>query len=221
MTQQQHEPAQDALWGRLAQAWQGTATEEEQRRIEEAAAAASRQRVASFSRTIFWRNFRELAAAALVAVLGFGMAFQPGSWLGKAGGVSMALGALAVGAWIFRRGRDLPAPEVGAPTSVYLAHEAAQLEHQAQLLEQVRTRYLAPLLPGALLILAGGIEGAHRRGAFSGEQAAATWQALILRVAVFVLVFVGVDWLNRRAARVLRKKRQTLGEDAAIHPETP
>ncbi|MCU0654396.1 MAG: hypothetical protein MUF64_03630 [Polyangiaceae bacterium] len=221
MNQEPKEPGEDLLWGQLSQAWRQGGTEQEQRQIEEAAAVAARERTASFSRSILRRNLREWLASAVVLVSGLATASSAGTWSGRAGGVFLALGALYVGVWIFHNGKDLPAPGPGARTSEHLAHEVAQLERQARLLEQIRWHYLAPLLPGVLLMLASGLEGAARRGALSGAMGATLWASLLLPFTLVTLVFAGVDALNQRAARTLRLRQQQARELAGIPQDPP
>lgn len=95
-------------------------------------------------------------------------------------------GTLVVLWQLWRRGRSEPIPS-GAPV---IAHHRAQLERQRAALASVFWWYLLPLLPGLALFL---YAAAPTREPWIGA-ASATFCAV---------VFVGVWWLNHRAARAL------------------
>lgn len=150
----------------------------------------------SFDRSIRWRNYREYAACGLVGSL-FGY------WATRAPGVAestamilLAMGALIAAIQIMRLGT--PTRPRAEDTADAVLHDwRAELERQARLLEGVRLNYLAPFVPGfVLLALAPLIDGTTP---FTGGLVLA---ALMTSIFGFVLWFV--DRLNRRAAAQLR-----------------
>lgn len=159
------------------------------------------ERSRAHARRVWWRNAREWAAVALVVPTFLAWGLSTERWLVQAGCVWTALAAVWIGVVLWRRGTNLAAPAVDAPTVTFLRHERAQLERQAVLLERVPTWYVAPLAAGLVPILGDRAwvlveAGAPRAGVV----------ALGATVLLIALVFGGVLWLNRRAARELREQ---------------
>jgi hypothetical protein len=165
--------------------------------------AEVRRRADAFARTIRRRNLREIAAGAVVIAGGAGIAATAPARLGQLGGVAMVLGAIAVSLFIALRARNRPAPPPAAPTREVLAHERAELERQARLLERVWIWYLAPLLPSVVLIYADALIRALGR---SGPERTV---GIALSAGLFgasLAFFVLIGRLNARAAQRLRAR---------------
>ena len=192
-------------WSQLAEGWRADAAGAE--RLSSVDPAEIRKRAEKFSRTIRWRNVRELIAGASVVVYGVVLIATASNALRTWAGVATLAGALLVCVVLVRRGGNLEPPAPTASTSAVLAFERAQLTRQAELLERVWLWYLAPLAPGIGLSLAASyVETAH-----AGRPTWFTWIAAGAAAALFV--FVG--WLNARAARQLRAKAERADSGAA------
>lgn len=166
--------------------------------------ADTRRRAHVFARKILLRNTREAIAALVVIVAGLHIAWDASHTLGRSSGVALAIGALFVLVVLLVRGGNQPAPPSDAPTSVALAHEHAELERQARLLERVWLWYLAPLAPGMCLVSADELRSAIERDDAFAIALSLGWSGLAIAAFVFVA------WLNRRAARKLRERMAKL-----------
>lgn len=174
----------------LKQAWQ-TAPAPSLPPIDELRRASRR-----FDRRIRFRNLTEYVAAAFVFLLfGAFAIFMPLPLpLMRIGAGLVALGALVL-AWQLHR-RASPLPEPGAMP--VLAYHRAQLVRQRDALASVRLWYLAPLVPGTLLMmLAPAIEVGPRLLLRLGWDEAL---ALMFPIVIFILI----DCMNRRAAGKLQ-----------------
>jgi hypothetical protein len=158
------------------------------------------RRAAELDRTLNRRNGLELLAAGVVIAAFGGQALFAADLLHAAGPALTVVGALVVAGGLLRRGRA-PAADPAAPTLRHLDAHRRELEHQAALLRAVPLWYLGPLLPGMALTL--GVRLVDTDGA------PAVWATIGL-CAVF---FVGVGWLNLRAARALEAEAEALGGD--------
>src|SRR5690606_28377810 len=128
--------------------WQGQAVQVRQFSPEELGRLHG-----AFNRKIKWRNAREYAAGALVVVFFGAMALRSPSWEGQAGGALTVLGCAYVLWHLHRHGSARPeAPAAAA--SACRDYYRADLQRQRQLLASAGRWYLAPFLPGYLLILA-------------------------------------------------------------------
>lgn len=155
--------------------------------VEEVAA-----RAAKFQRTIKWRNAREYAAAALVLVwMAFSMK-DPMPGLVRAGSLLLGAGVVFVVVVLHRRGRASSEDRSAAPTSEALRSHVAELRRQRDLLRDVPRWYLAPFVPGLLLIAI---------GRFLEEPE--KWSVQVRFLLSTAAIFAFVAWLNRRAARKL------------------
>jgi len=148
-----------------------------------------------------WRNIREAAAAVLV-VGGFGFYLW---WfpdpLMRAGSVLVILGTLFVMWKLFTRGKSETLPGERSATT-WTDYYRGELVRQRDLLKSVWKWYLAPLVPGMAIFLAG---MAHSRPyAASGKIAGVA--------ALCALVFLGIGLLNNWGARQLQKRIDALGE---------
>jgi hypothetical protein len=171
-------------------------------------------RLQRLRRRIFWRDAREIAAAAVVFAffawswrLWSGRLQVPGDLLVARIGAGVILASLllivAVLLWA-RRPRASP----GASMGEHLRVEVTHIERQVSILQHVAWWYVGPCTIGVNLVVAG-LTSAH--------------SAFAIRYAVITLVIgVFLVWLNRRAAHKLRPLRDSLqrGLDAIREPET-
>lgn len=154
------------------------------------------RRASRFERRIRRRNAIEYAAIALVvAVFGAFAILAPAALPAmRIGAVLMVIGALYVAWQLHRRASARPLPP-GLPLVEHLRRE---LVRQRDAVTSVAGWYLAPFVPGMLLILLGPlIDGGPRALAALG------WEqvpALAFPPAFFLFIW----WLNRRAARQLQ-----------------
>lgn len=173
----------------LRHAWQASAADAALPTLDRVRAGADR-----FHRLVRRRNRIEYGACVLV-VLFFGLAvFKIPDPLAAAGAALVVLGTLLV-AWqlhIRASAEAPPAADAGVPI---LAHQRAQLVRQRDALAQVALWYLLPLVPGLMLMM---LAPVLRRGlgALSAE--------LVIALGLNLLVFGGIWWLNRLAARRLQ-----------------
>ncbi len=200
-------------WGQLASVWKSSTTEP--LHLDPDMARSSRERSARLARRVVWRNARELLGSAFLIGAGLFEAATARTTVLRVAFGLMAAGALWVAVWMVRQGRNLTPPGPATTTSAHLAHEAAQLGRQIELLSNVRTHYLLPFAPSTVLIL---VSSLVTRWPPPGSTPGQWWSHLggLLLVVVFVTaVFVGVDVLNRRAAGRLREQRDRLLADPA------
>lgn len=161
---------------------------------------AVRRRSRQFSRLIFWRDVREVAASGLVAVV-FGriaLAAQAEgarawpAWIAALLPLAVA-GFLLIDRWLTRRRTD-PA---GESVALELARAAAAVRHQIWLLRHVQWWYLLPLaLSGAALELQ------LLLYAPLPLPPVVKWIGALLLFAVIGAVHGAVWWLNQRAIRI-------------------
>ncbi|MDZ3830834.1 MAG: hypothetical protein U0S50_03320 [Sphingopyxis sp.] len=146
-----------------------------------------------FGDAIIRRNRREYVAAGLCVIFfGATLWILPG-WLLKAGSLLIILASLFV-AWQLSRRTSRPDP-VAAATDVR-TYFRDRLETEAQMLEAIGRWYLAPLLPGLGLFLAG-------QAIVMGSQGR-IW--FIMTAGTLVLLFTIIWLVNRRAAAQLRQQ---------------
>ena len=158
-------------------------------------------RAAKFQRTVRWRNAREYAAGALAVVwVVYSMkdAMPP---LVRAGSVALVIGVAFVLYQLHQRGRAAAVERTDAPTLEVLRRYVAQLRRQRDLLRDVPRWYLAPFLPGFLLITIGRFLEEPER-----------WPIQLAFLLFSGAVFAFVAWLNRRAARKLDEEIRELSK---------
>lgn len=155
-------------------------------------------RARRFRRQIRFRDWRELIASVVVAVM-IAPAVVRGPVIARFGAL-VILGGLALVAYRLWRARRSSAGAVDVTLSVVAAlrAELEQVDVQTELLESVGWWYVAPLMGGSLILVA----GAHRR---------AGWTFITAYAAVAALVSWGIIALNRQAVRrTLRPKREEI-----------
>jgi hypothetical protein len=128
-------------------------------------------------------------------VIFFGLAFfKIPDPLAAAGAALVVLGTMLV-AWQLHSRASAEVPPAGDAGEPILAHQRAQLARQRDALARVGLWYLGPLAPGLLLMM---LAPVLRRGL------AALSPEIGLALAINALVFGGIWWLNRLAARGLQ-----------------
>lgn len=152
----------------------------------------ARLAVRRFDRAIFSRNAREYAG--VLAAMAFG------AWRWTVGddpveAIALTIGAAFVGAYLWYRHRQLPAPDPAASAREFQAALLTRIDRQIALLGSVRYWYLLPLYIPVL------------------AQVAHTWLAHQRLAAIVILVVVtaiyaAIAWLNERlAVNFLRDNR--------------
>lgn len=171
--------------------WQSQPVEGIQMSIDEI-----RKRAGKFERTIRWRNAREYLGSLFSALL-FGYFFYSTQDVV----FRIAYGMFIVGlAWIVvqlrRKGsaKSLPTTMGASPALQYFRTE---LERQRDVVKNVWPWYLAPLVPGFVVLTVGYVRSApYPKGLIA---------ALLLDVFVTALFFA-IWKMNERAARCLQRK---------------
>lgn len=204
------DPNRPEGWASLGAAWR---SDDGGVSFEAVDVDAVRARGATFARRIRRRNAIEVFGCAFVIASGVQIVWTETRPLMVAGGVAIALGATVVAAMLLVRARNAAPPPLDAPTRDILAHERRELDRQARLLERVWVWYLAPLLPGVILICSDELLLAIERGSpYAIVEAAGFFLAALL-------AFVFVGWLNARSARRLRlRARGIVSEDDVDAP---
>jgi len=147
----------------------------------------------AFNATIFWRDVREVAVCLVMVPLWFYLGARdslPWTWYLEVPALLWVAGFMLVDRW---QHKQRP-PEPGEPLGRRVEGSLARVGHQIWLLRNVLWWYLLP--PGlAILPFFSQCAWEARSGGW--------WAALIIAgmVAVEVLVFAGVYWLNQRAVR--------------------
>lgn len=160
-----------------------------------------RLRATRFERRIWWRNFREYVAGALV--ISFWIVIGPRIFHGweRLPIVLTIAGTIYVMVQIHRRGPARPVP-ADAGARAWIQFHRLELERQRDALRTVWRWYLLPIVPGlaatiGVLVIKRGVNA-----------------PLIGSIILGALLFVGIWALNRWGARKLDRKLQELqGED--------
>ncbi len=155
-----------------------------------------RQRSAKFERKIVWRNLREYVASLGASILFVGFFVRTHDIFLRIAYILFILGMAWVVVQLHRRGsaRSLPSAIEAAASLQYFR---AELERQRDALQDVFSWYLAPLVPGFVVMTLGYL---HSMPYPKGLIASA-----IVDVSVAVM-FYGIWRLNLRAARCLQRK---------------
>ena len=167
-----------------------------------------RRRAQKFQSKIAWRNRREYLGAAIVVItFGYYIYKFPYPMI-RAGSALIIAGTLYVIYQLHRRASPQTLPsELALVGSVEFYRR--QLVRQRDALQSVWKWYLSPLIPGLLVFTAGipwGRPDPHRRsGAFY--------------FAFIAIVFLGIWWLNRRAAARLDRQIAELDSNTELNRE--
>jgi hypothetical protein len=174
-------------------------------------AEAIRQRAGKFESRIQWRNVREYVAS-LAAAVAFGYFFaKTHDVLFRIAYVLFIAGLGWVVVQLHRKGSAKRMP--AAPgTSTCLQFFRAELERQRDVVQNVWPWYLAPLVPGFVILTA-----AYMRALpFPASLASAAWLD-----GIVALLFFLVWKMNRRAARCLQHMIDDLYEAENPHEALP
>jgi uncharacterized membrane protein YecN with MAPEG domain len=176
----------------LGEVWRRQKVEHTQMTIDEIRAKARK-----FQRKILFRNFREYAAIALVVVF-FGATMGKYTPLMRAAAGLMIAGGLYVAYQLHRRGSAKTLAGDLAPASCLDFHRR-ELERQRDLVLNVWSWYLGPMIPGlAFMVVAAGLANpGHLKR---------VWLFVSAYSAVVALAFYLVARLNRRAAHRLQRR---------------
>ncbi len=163
-----------------------------------------------FYRNLRYRNLSELAVGILTAcVLSYqavtGQHFAldvPSHWISRVGRGTLVLAIVFVGYRWWRDFRIRKLPDPMQDGALYIKAYCSQLSHQARVYRDMPSWYLAPFIPGFVLILLG-------RALLLPEQ----WPLLLGSVVVCIMLFVVAGLLIRRTARRFEMRAQQLGSD--------
>jgi hypothetical protein len=159
--------------------------------------ALVKSRAARFERQVRRRDWREMIAALVGAVLIAPIAVHSG--LVTRVGVLIVIAGLVLIVVKLRLARPMNnAPRLDAPVSAVLQAERVRVDAQIRLLQTVLWWYVAPIAIGSVMIVAG----------TAGAAPFTFWYAVGV-----ALMSCGVVWLNSRAVRrALRPLRDELTE---------
>ena len=160
-----------------------------------------RRRAGKFERRVFWRNVREYLSSAVATGMFAYFFVEDHRILARIAYVLFVAGILWVVVQLHRRGRVRTVPSsLGAAPS--LTFFRGELERQRDLVGSVWSWYLAPMVPGFVLLTA---EMAHRM------PFPASLGSIVLMDGGVAVVFYIVWRLNLRAARCLQRTIDQLG----------
>ncbi len=175
----------------LQQLWQGQPVEGMHMSIDEI-----RRRAGQFQRRIFWRNAREYAGALLGCTLFALFLVKTPQPIFRAAYALFIAGMVWIVIQLRRKASSGAMPgNMGASTS--LQFFLAELERQRDVVKNVWPWYLAPLVPGFIVLTLGYIVV---RPFPAGVIAAAVLDVII------AIVFFLIWKMNQRAARCIQKK---------------
>ncbi len=144
------------------------------------------QKMKRFDRIIKWRDVRELAACAVVAVAFGGLFVGVHPPVARLGCAITVAGAFFI-AWRLVSSKRKAGPEIpGAPVMEALRREILKVDIQISLLRSVWWWYLLPTLGGASIFALGVQPDPRKR---------------IVMLAAFLFAGVVVHWVNQRAVR--------------------
>ncbi len=155
-------------------------------------------RSARFQARIRRRNWREhIVAALLVAVFGW-VAWMTPDLIVKTGSILIVAGLVYISVRLAIHARAGNARDL-ACAKTWIAFYRGELLRQHEALRDILSWYLAPLVPGITVFMAG--------AAFTRDNPAPLFAKAIIFVvamAICAAVFGFVYWINRRAARQLK-----------------
>jgi hypothetical protein len=165
--------------------------------------ATIRSTALKFQNKIRRRNIREYVAAVIAtAAYGAYIVYLP-NMLQRIGAAVVIAGIFVVVYWLHRQGASKDVP-VDSSAKDCLDFHRQELTRQRDLLCQVGSRYIGPLIPGLAIFFAGSWMEAFNdgRGAI----------VMTLNVLLGAAIVGGVNWLNVRAANKLQEQLDSLGE---------
>ena len=162
-------------------------TDELTRLQDEDILALVHTRARRFKRQVLFRDWRELIASVVVAVM-IAPATLHGSIMSRSGAVIILAGLGLVAYRLSRARRFFTANDFDPtlPVAAALEAELKQVDAQIDLLENVAWWYVAPLLGGSFILVAGAGRGVTFKASYALATALLAW---------------GIIALNRRVAR--------------------
>jgi hypothetical protein len=183
----------------MQQVWQSQPTEGVRMSVAEVQSKAS-----AFQSKIWWRNLREYAAAALV-VLFFGYRMLGTADLLVRAGMALIIAGTCYLTWQLHRKGSASQLPIEAGLSSFIQFQRHQLVRQRDMLTSLWSWYLGPLLPGMFLMIVA-------MGRANPGHLHHIWLVTGAYLAIILLVFLGIDRLNKRAARRLQRQIDELDE---------
>lgn len=183
----------------LQQVWQTQPTEGVRMSLAEV-----QQKAAAFRSKIWWRNLREYAAGALVVAF-FGYRMLGTADLLVRIGMALIIAGTCYLTWqLHVRGSSRQLPKE-AGVSSFIEFQRRQLVRQRDMLTNLWSWYLGPLLPGLVLMIVaiGRANPGHVRH---------IWPITALYLGIILAAFFAIDRLNKRAARRLQRQIDELDE---------
>jgi hypothetical protein len=181
------------------QVWQSQPTEGVRMSVAEVHAKAS-----AFQRKIWGRNLREYAAAAIVVVF-FGYRFLQTLDPFIRAGMALIIAGTCYLTWqLHVRGssRELP-KEAGL--SSFIEFQRSQLIRQRDMLSNLWSWYLGPLLPGMVVLMVA-------VGHATAGRVSHAWLFTAIYLGIVAVAFGAIDLLNKRAARRLQRQIEELDD---------
>jgi hypothetical protein len=184
----------------MRRAWQEQPTDAHEVRVD-----AIRARAEKLERAVRRRDLREYAAGALVAGGCLVATLGPGP--ARPFAIATLIGLVLVLGRLWRHARSAPpAPALDAPTAEHLGYLRVRLSREGALLASAGSWYLAPLVPGMVILFAG-----IARAAPPGARAMpAFWVGLGVPAVIVIITFVVIQQVNARAARALEDEIREL-----------
>jgi hypothetical protein len=176
----------------VKQSWQSSVTDPVVPPIDQLRAGAMQ-----FYRKVRRRNLIEYLACVFVVVIFSAYAVVLPLAPVRAGAALVVIGTLFIAWQLHHRASAIP-PERAGSSSI-LAFQRAQLVRQRDALASIFWWYLLPLIPGVLLMMFGPLIASGP--AALQHSKASVW----VTMALSVVIFGSVWWLNRRGARQLQK----------------
>jgi hypothetical protein len=161
-----------------------------------------RRKQREFKVTLFWRDFREVAAAVVVTVVFaiYGLAFGDWPWFLVAGS-GVFVGGFILFDRFRRRGR---AAAFGDSLVGCVEASLDEVEHQIWLLRNIFWWYLLPPTIGLVTVFVYDAIGIDATIWWR-------WIEFLIPIAIIAVVFGGAYWLNQYAVRAnLEPRRQEL-----------
>jgi hypothetical protein len=182
--------------GDIKKLWRNQKTEDDTVTLDDI-----RKRAAKFQSRIHRRNLREYFAAAIVVVV-FGLyAWIFPGWMMKTGSVLSIAAALFVSWQIHKRASAYTPPQDSSAMSLLEFHRQ-ELVRQRDALKSVWLWYLAPCVPGMVLIVLGRYLQFHAQG-----RTLAWDHQIIILCAIIVVMVLGLVWLlNAWVAEKLQRQ---------------
>ncbi len=187
----------------FAEIWQRQPLSESEIDMEKLIAKAVK-----FQRRVSFRNLTEYVAAGLLLVLaGATVASGHAPLFVRIGMTLIALGGLVVVAVLRLRGHAAKdKPGLGVATGEMMRWHRSELARQRDLLRSVPVWYLAPFVPGLVVIFGGSWLASP----------ASHVPRIALRAAIVAIVFLVVALANRRAARKLDEQMGELDQQLDV-----